>query len=173
MKRLSLLLLFGLLGGCLVVTPAPTPTPPTPIEIIDPVFESNVTANGQFAICSNRVTQIAYTFRYTGDLASWSSYLKGNTLGTEVMRETYTSTTTGVEAVGTDGYTTTFNIAENTAPYGAEPSGSTSKAIVVVPVPQPVQIGSSKLYLTLTGEGGDTKNYVSSDIPVIENCPAG
>ena len=169
MKRFSLLLLFGLLGGCIIITP--DPVIPTPIEIIDPSFETNVTANGQIAICSNRVTQIAYTFRHTGDLASWSSFLKGNTIGTEILRETYTPTTAGVEAVGTDGYRTTFNIAENTAPYSAGTSGSTSKAIVVVPVPQPVQIGSSKLYLTLTGTGGDTKTHTFSDIPVIENCP--
>ncbi len=171
MKRIYLLVLVGLLGGCLIITP--TPDPPDPVEILAPTFETNVTANGQIAICSNRVTSVSYTFRYTGDLASWSSYVQGNTLGTKVMEQAYSPTASGVEAIGTDGYRTTFLLAENTAPYGADENAAAPKAITVVPVPQPVVIGSSKLHLTVIGQGGDTKSFASQDIPVIENCPAG
>lgn len=171
MKRLFLLLLVGLLGGCLVIAPEPIVPPVTPISVLEATYKTDVSVNGQPAICDNRTTTLSYTFRYQGELESWTSFLKGVRLGEEKGARTFTPGVSGVNPYVENGYEVTYTLGANVAPYGAGKTAPNSKAIVVVPVPQPEIIGASKLHLVLTGADGNAKPYISPEIPVIINCP--
>ncbi len=176
MKRLYLLAVLALLSGCLVVeTPnVPTPVPTEPaLGVLTATYETNYSANGQPVVCDNRQTQIAYRFRYEGRLESWSSYLRGETLGTVEGERTFTPGSVGVSPYETAGYEVTYNLPPNVTPYatGAEEQALSPEAIVVVPVPNPTVIGRTRLYLVLRGANGESRPFVSQPIPVLINCP--
>lgn len=171
MKRLSLLLLFGLLGGCLVVTPGPTPTPSIPLRVLEARYQTDASVNDQPAICDNRTTQLSYRFRFEGELQSWDSFLKGTTLNEEKGRRTFTPGADGVTPYEANGYEVTYTLGANSTPYGEKGKTVSPNAIVVVPVPQPQIIGNTILNVTLRGANGATANYASPPIPVVINCP--
>ncbi len=171
MKRFFLLLLAGPLSGCLVITPEPVIPPVTPISVLEATYRTDVSVNGQPAICDNRTTTLSYTFRYQGELESWTSFLKGVKLGEEKGMRTFTPNVSGVSPYEENGYEVTYTLGANAAPYAASEKGQGSKAIVVVPVPQPQIIGASKLHLILTGADGNAEPYISPEIPVVINCP--
>lgn len=173
MKRLLLLALAGVLSGCLIIAPEPTPDPDpvTPLRVLEATFRTNFSANGQPAICSNLTTTVSYSFHYQGELESWTSYFRGVTLNQIKGERTFTPDGPEVNPYETNGYEVAYNLGPNFAPYSTDETGLGAKAIVPVPVPQPVKIGASKLYLVLEGEDGDAQPYVSPEIPVIENCP--
>lgn len=173
MKRLSLLLLFALLGGCLIVTPGPTPPPATPLKVLEATYGTDFAVNDQPVICDNRTTQLSYRFRFEGELQSWVSYLKGTELREETPHRTFTPGADGVTPSDANGYEVTYTLGANSAPYAVDNKGISSKAIVVVPVPQPQVIGNTILHLILQGANGETANYTSRPIPVVINCPAG
>jgi hypothetical protein len=177
MPRFLLLITLGLLAGCnIVITPSPT----QPLRVLSATYATNFrTADGTSVICDNRATTLLYQFRYEGQLSSWTSYLEGQTLGQIKGERTFTPDSREVSDFGEQGYEVQYVMSSNFAPYenGAEAGGVgddalTPQAINVVPVPQPTQIGATKLYLTLEGAGaGDDAQFVSRDIPVIINCP--
>ena len=175
MKRLYLLAVLALLSGCLVIETPNVPTPSQPaLSVREATYETNYSANGQPVICDNKPTQIVYRFRYVGGLTSWSSYLKGEQLGTERGQATFTPGGVGVNPYRTAGYEVTYNLGPNTAPYAVSPGDETlePQAIVVVPVPNPTVIGATRLFLVLRGASGAAEPYrVSDPIPVLLNCP--
>lgn len=174
MKRLYLLAVFALLSGCLVIETPNVPTPSQPaLSVREATYSTNYSANGQPVICDNRPTQIVYRFRYVGGLTSWSSYLRGEKLGTTRGEQTFTPGSAGVSSYETAGYEVTYNLGPNTAPYAVSPEAEPlePQAIVVVPVPNPTPIGTTRLFLVLRGANGDAEPYRSAPIPVLLNCP--
>ena len=170
MKRFLLIaLLAAALAGCNIIIQTPTPA----LKVLSATYNTSFSApDGQSAICDNKVTQLTYTFRYEGQLQSWSSYLKGQTLGKVSAVRTFTPGSAGVSAYQTNGYEVTYNLPTDFTPYRANPDSSLSaQAIIVTPVPPLTPIGATKLYVTLTGADGNAQPYVSKDIPVYINCP--
>ncbi len=172
MKRVVLSLLAVSLGGCLIVTPTPG-TSPRPLTVLSATYETNYrTDDGTSVICDNRSTTLVYRFTYQGALESWTSYLKGQTLGTVKGQRTFNPDSEGVSALEEQGFEVSYVMSPLFAPYRNGAKGEVSpQAIVVVPVPQPRPLGATKLYLTLVGEDGESQPYVSGSIPVIDNCP--
>ncbi len=120
MKRLYLLAVLALLSGCLVIETPNVPTQPA-LRVREATYETNYSANGQAVICDNKPTQIVYRFRYVGGLTSWSSYLRGEVLGTRRGEQTFTPGSVGVSPYETAGYEVTYNLGPNTAPYSVSP----------------------------------------------------
>ena len=172
MKRLFLFLLAGVLSGCLIVTPTPS-NPPTPVpdlDVLEATYNTDYSANGVAVICDNRPTTLTYRFRYEGELVSWTSYLEGQILGERKGERTFDPRSQGVVPVGEQGFEVQYVMSAYFAPYENGATAPTPEAIDVVPVPQPVQIGATKLYLTLSGVDEEA-HFESRDIPVISNCP--
>ena len=173
MNRFSFVLpvlLAGLLGGCNVVVQPNPITPPPPLEVLQASYSTNFSApDGQPAICDNKATTITYTFRYQGQLESWTSYLRGQELGKESGRRTFTPTSANVSAYETSGYEVTYTLDPNTAPLAADPSELSPQGIIVTPKPTP-PIGATQLYLVLKGTNGVSKPFVSNPLPVYINC---
>ena len=174
MNRFSLtlpLLLAGLLAGCNVVVQPNPITPPPPLEVLQASYSTNFSApDSQPAICDNKATTITYTFRYQGQLESWNSYLRGQTLGKVSGERTFTPTSPNVSAYETSGYEVTYTLDPNTAPYKVDPSDLSPQGIIVTPVPDPTPIGTTKLHLILRGTNGESKPFISQPIPVYVNC---
>lgn len=174
MKRFYLLAVVALLSGCLVIETPNVPTPPQPaLSVREATYGTNYSANGQPVICDNKPTQIVYRFRYVGSLTSWSSYLRGEKLGTVRGEQTFTPGSAGVSPYEAAGYEVTYNLGPNTAPYSVAPEAEPlePQAIVVVPVPNPVPIGATRLHVVLRGANGEADPFISAPIPVLLNCP--
>lgn len=172
MKRSALLLLAGLLGGCLIITPTPVPE----LNVLEVSYRTNAQlTDGTFVICDNITTTLIYRFRYEGELESWTSYLEGQELGRIEGRETFTPASQNVNPYEETGFEVTYTIRPNMAPYQNRTVEVelSPQAIDIVPVPQPTIIGASKLHLILRGADGNARPYISPEIPVIINCPTG
>lgn len=168
MKRFAFLLLPSMLGGCLIVTPTPTPR----LEVLSATYTTNYqTEDGTSVICDNRPTTLLYRFTYQGELESWTSYLEGQTLGEVKGERTFDPGSNSVVASGEQGFEVQYVMDANFAPYEQGDAAISPQAIDVVPVPQPTVIGATKLYLILAGTDGNARPYSSQDIPVIINCP--
>ena len=164
------LLCLGLLAGCNVYV-NPTPTPVPALNILDFSYKSNFSVAGQAAVCDNKTTQLTYTFRYEGNLESWSSYLKGDTLGKIVLPETFTPESTGISP--SKPAEVIYNLPPNTAPFISSPSDNSADKVLpqaIVPVPNPQPIGTTRLYITFKGTDGQTQSRTSEAIPVVSNC---
>lgn len=169
MKQILSLVFLGLLAGCNVyLTPNPNPVPE--LNVLEATYNTNYSANGVAVICDNRPTTLTYRFRYEGELTSWTSYLEGQVLGQIKGERTFDPRSQGVIPVGEQGFEVQYVMSPYFAPYENDSTTPTPKAIDVVPVPQPVQIGATKLYLTLSGVNEEAR-FDSEDIPVINNCP--
>ena len=171
MKRFSLIALWALLSGCLIIETPVVPTPEPPLRVLETTYSTSFSANGQAVICDDRPTQITYRFRYQGQLESWTSYLRGETLGTERGRQTFAPGSVGVNPYETAGYEVTYNLGPNTAPYRNGPDAARVSPQAIVVVPNPTPIGATRLFLVLRGGGGESRPYQSDPIPVISNCP--
>ena len=164
------MLLTGLLSSCnIIVQPGPNVTPPSPLRVLEATYSTNYASpDGQPAICDSRPTTITYTFRYQGQLESWSSYLKGQTLGKVSGSKTFTPTSSGVSPYETSGYEVIYTLDPNTAPYAATPDTLSPQGIIVTPVPP---IGTTQLYLILKGADSTAPAFTfKGDIPVYINC---
>ncbi len=171
MKRIAFLLLTGMLGGCLIVTP--TPQVPN-LEVLQLGYRTNAQlTDGTFVICDNTTTTLVYEFRYQGELESWTSYLRGQKLNKIDGRETFTPSSQNVNPYEETGFQVTYTIPPDMAPYQHDMSEAelTPQAIEIVPIPQPTIIGASELHLILQGANEAARPYISGDIPVIINCP--
>lgn len=165
---LTSLLCLGLLAGCnIYLTPTPAPVPALKVRNLS--LETSYSVGGRAAVCDNKTTQITYRFSYEGNLESWSSYLRGEKLDKVVLPETFTPKSSGVSPYETRGYEVIYNLPPNTAPYTVNPAGGTVPQGIVV-VPDPTEIGATRLYLTLRSADGETKPFVSDAIPVLINC---
>ena len=174
MNRFSFVLptLFaGLLAGCNVIVQPNPVTPTLPLEVLQASYSTNFSApDGRPAICDNKATTITYTFRYQGQLESWNSYLKGQTLGKVSGAQTFTPTSPNVSAYETSGYEVTYTLDPLTAPLAANPSELSPQGIIVTPKPTP-PIGTTRLYLILKSANSAAQPFgFSGDIPVYISC---
>lgn len=176
MKRLYLLAVLALLSGCLVIespnVPTPAPTQPA-LNVLEFNYFTNYrgSTTGASYICDNRPTVLTYRFRYEGGLERWTSYLRGQTLSQEKGVRTFDPRTEGVSPYESAGFEVNYAMGAYFAPYKQGEASVSPQAIEVVPVPQPVIIGATRLYLVLEGVNGQTEPRISGDIPVISNCP--
>ena len=122
----------------------------------------------QDVICEDRITELSYSFTYSGSLTSWTSYLKGVTTGEEAGRETFTLNSNKVDRDGNT-VTVTYTIPAQTSPLLTD-GGITTEAITVVPSPR--QIGATQLFIGLEGALGAAEALRADPIPVVVNCPA-
>lgn len=169
MKRIAFLLLTGMLGGCLIVTP--TPQVPN-LEVLSATYATNYrTEDGTSVICDNYPTTLLYRFTYQGELESWTSYLEGQKLKERKGKRTFDPGSSSVTASGEQGFEVQYVMDAYFAPYKQGAAEISPQAIDVVPIPQPNIIGATKLYLILEGADGDARPYSSQDIPVVDICP--
>jgi hypothetical protein len=171
MKRFAFLLIASLafvLNGCL-------------IEIVDTGLPSGVTisnaryqtsfsatVNGQpnkSIICDNKETTLSYSFQFSGNLGSWTSYIKGN-LGSVVGRQTLDLSSNFVlYDSATRTVTVTYTLRAGSAPLLLAP-----QTITVTPIPNPTVIGKSKLYLEFPNTSR-AYAFSTDELPVVTNCP--
>lgn len=126
--------------------------------------KATIDGHERFVICDDRVADLTYFFEYEGDLAGWTSYLKGVTTGDVIGVRTFTPSSPGVTYTSQD-VLVTYAIDPGIAPLAQD--DLTTEAIVVVPVPE--VLGYTRLYLRLESTGSVLR-LVSSDIPVLANC---
>ncbi len=172
-------LLTSLLAGCeIIVQPGPAPVTPS-LSLTEFVTYTNYRgqSSGVSYICDNRSTALTYRFRYEGGIERWTSYLEGQTLGQIKATRTFDPRSQGVSPYEDSGFEVVYVMEPLYAPYKQDsetsenPETLTPQDIDVVPVPQPVIIGATKLHLTLEGINGDTQSLTSEAIPVVSNCP--
>lgn len=165
MKRWFLaFVLATALAGCIPIGTNPSDA----LLISDLRYESNFRdASGRSYICDNKLTTLTYSFRYNdfARIARWDSRLVGEVTG----QATHTLSMNR----DSGGYTNQNNriavnwvLSQGTAPLSVAP-----QSIVVTPVPQPRQIGATRLELTVFAANGSSARLVFPGIPVIDNCP--
>lgn len=165
MKRLflvaALLLAFV---GCIPIGTNPADT----LLISDLRYESNFRdANGRSYICDNKTTTLTYSYRYNdfARIARWDSRLVGETTG-QVTNTLSMSKDTGGYINQNNRILVNWVLSQGTAPLSVSP-----QSIVVTPVPQPRQIGATRLELTVFATNGSSARLMFPGIPVIDNCP--
>ena len=113
----------------------------------------NATVDGrnQPVICDDQETTLTYSFEYSGNLETYSTYLVGRDTGDEAELTNQTQIASG-------GYV------EHSVRI---PAGLAPLAIV----PNPIPIGASILYVTLDPDGYGDQYYIRfNDIPVLQTC---
>ncbi len=163
MKRWFLTLTLALVG-CIPIGTNPSDT----LFISDLRYESNFRdASGRSYICDNKITTLTYSFRYNDftRIARWDSRLVGETTG-QTTHTLSMSKETGGYTNQNNRITVNWVLSQGTAPLSVSPQG-----IVVTPVPQPRQIGATRLELTVFATNGSSARLVFPGIPVIDNCP--
>lgn len=166
--KLGLLLLAALLlSACDIIISGPS-VPPS-VNVFNASYSTNyeATINGvtQDIICDNRRTELNYTFDYSGNLDSWSSFLRGVESGEIDGLESFTE----ADIARYGEVDVTYEIPPGEAPLKEESERLNPQRIVVVPNPQVV--GRTMLYVTVNG--GSNRIPLSSDrsIPVVNPCP--
>lgn len=160
-----------LLVGCEIVFGDPIDPPPVSNASYRTDYRLDLDGDGEgdrSAICDDRVTELTYSFDYTTELESWTSWLEGGFDGREVGRQTFRPGEDGVR-YGNDRVEVTYDIFPGTAPLALPPGGVAPQGIVVVPNPK--QIGETILKVRVNGEDF-TYTLTSNRIPVIDNCPS-
>jgi hypothetical protein len=168
MKRFATLVVLGLtLTACFPAVQVGN-NPETALVIADLRYESNFRdANGRSYICDNKPTTLTYSFLYNEfeRIARWDSRLIGERTG-------QTTATLSMSRSG-GAYTNQGNriqvrwvLGEQTAPLSVSP-----QSIVVTPVPQPKEIGGTRLELSVFATNGNAVRLTFPGIPVIDNCP--
>lgn len=165
MKKLLLTPALALaLVGCIPIGTNPSDT----LLISDLRYESNFRdASGRSYICDNKITTLSYSFRYNdfARIARWDSRLVGETTGQTTHTLSMSKDTGGYSNLN-NRITVNWVLSQGTAPLSVSPQG-----IVVTPVPQPRQIGATRLELTVFATNGSLARLVFPGIPVIDNCP--
>lgn len=165
MKRLffalTLLLVFA---GCIPIGTNPADT----LLISDLRYESNFRdVSGRSYICDNKPTTLTYSFRYNdfARMARWDSRLVGEATG-QATHTLSMNRDSGGYTNQNNRITVNWVLSPGTAPLSLAP-----QSIVVTPVPQPRQIGATRLELTVFATNGSAARLVFPGIPVIDNCP--
>lgn len=165
MKRLFLVVALLLaLVGCIPIGTNPADA----LLISDLRYESNFRdASGRSYICDNKPTTLTYSYRYNdfARIARWDSRLVGEATG-QVTNTLSLSKDTGGYINQNNRITVNWVLSQGTAPLSVSP-----QSIVVTPVPQPRQIGATRLELTVFATNGSSARLVFPGIPVIDNCP--
>jgi hypothetical protein len=179
MKRITFLLIASLafvLNGCLVEIVDPGTGLPSGVTIFEAAYGTNysATVNGEpdrSIICDDRTTVLSYSFRYSGNLGSWVSYIKGSK-GGETGRLTLDLNSKFVQHdVANRQVTVTYDLLAGSAPLLMSPQASAvTPNIIITPVPDPVVLGSSKLFLEFPSASRPYQ-FSTKDLPVVDNCP--
>ncbi|MGK0619088.1 hypothetical protein [Meiothermus cerbereus] len=152
------------LAGCIPIGTNPSDA----LFISDLRYESNFRdASGRSYICDNKLTTLSYSFRYNdfARIARWDSRLVGETTGQATHTLSMSKDTGGYSNLN-NRISVNWVLSQGTAPLSISPQG-----IVVTPVPQPRQIGATRLELTVYATNGSSARLVFPGIPVIDNCP--
>ncbi len=165
MKRgLLFLALMGtltlLLSACVVSINGGGGNLPPGVTITNARYETDweATVNGQLqdVICNDRTTNLTYSFRFSGNLETWTSFLEGATTGREVGRVTLNLNSPNVVwDRTTNTVTVNYRILANAAPLAI--------------VPQPRILGYTQLFLNVNDFTRDYELF-SNDIPVLATC---
>ena len=168
---LSLLGLLGLLLSACTVTIDGGGLPPG-VDIYDAQFttdwEAPVNGDLQNVICDDRTTNLTYSFRFSGDLDTWESFLRGVNSGDVEGRVTLDleDSRVGFDP-STNTVTVNYEIRAGGAPLltAPRPEAITPQAIV----PEPVVEGYTQLFLRVNDFDEDYELF-SRDIAVLANC---
>lgn len=165
MKRWFLAsVLAAALAGCIPIGTNPSEA----LFISDLRYESNFRdTSGRSYICDNQPTTLTYSFRYNDftRIARWDSRLVGEATG-QVTNTLSLSKNTGGYINQNNRITVNWVLSPGAAPLSVAP-----QSIVITPVPQPRQIGATRLELTVVATNGSSVRLVFPGIPVIDNCP--
>lgn len=165
MKRLFLVVALWLaLVGCIPIGTNPADA----LLISDLRYESNFRdANGRSYICDNKLTTLTYSYRYNdfARIARWDSRLVGEATG-QVTNTLSMNRDSGGYINQNNRVSVNWVLSQGTAPLSVSP-----QSIVVTPVPQPRQIGATRLELTVFATNASSARLVFPGIPVINNCP--
>ena len=124
-------------------------------------YQANVEGSTQDVICDDRTTELSYSFRFSGNLNGWQSYLRGVTTGNITGRESFTLDSRFVDYnSSTNTVTVRYEIPARSAPLAINP-----QAIVI----QPKVEGYTQLFLEFNGATG-AYDLLSDDIPVLASC---
>ena len=165
MKRLFTgTVLLAALAGCI-----PIGTNPADALLISSLtYQSNYRdGNGRSYICDNKITTLTYSYRYNdfARIARWDSRLVGETTG-QVTNTLSMDRSSGGYLNEGGRISVNWALSQGTAPLSVSP-----QSITVTPVPQPRQIGATRLELTVFATNGSSARLVFPGIPVIDNCP--
>ncbi len=171
MKRFTFLLIAGLtfvLSSCSIeIVDIGLPSD---LNVTNARYETSfsATVNGEAnrsIICDDKVTILSYSFQFSGNLGSWTSYIKGSQ-GSEVGRQTLDLNSRFVQYDSANRIVTvTYELPAGSAPLVLAP-----QTITVTPIPDPQVIGSSKLYLEFPSASRPFA-FSTKDLPVVDNCP--
>ncbi|MDX2004931.1 MAG: hypothetical protein SFU83_06605 [Meiothermus sp.] len=168
MNRLTALALLGLaLTACFPAVQVGN-NPETALLIADLRYESNFRdARGRSFICDNKPTTLTYSFIYNefDRIARWDSRLVGERTG-QVTNTLSMSRSSGAYTNQNSRITVRWVLGEQTAPLSVSP-----QSITVTPVPQPREIGATRLELSVFATNGSAVRLTFPGIPVIDNCP--
>ena len=117
-------------------------------------------------ICADRTTLVTYGFNFSGDLRSWSSYLKGRRTGATVERATFTANSRTVD-YGSNRVDVEYTIPAGLAPQSTQDAPIQPQGIEVVP--KAVVTGYTELFVDINGFG-EGFGFRFRGIPVVSNC---
>lgn len=150
-----------------VLTACPGPAP-LPLKVSEIKFESEFRDNaGKSYICYNEPSVLFLSFKYQGDLGSWSVRYKGASSGDITENYLKTETNKYVEnPIGTISFQKSFFI--NVSPFATKQKVD-PQAIVVVPTPS--LKGSVTVTMTVRNSANQEDTATLANLPVIDNCP--
>ena len=132
-------------------------------------FSSNYRdSSGRSYICDNRDTLLTYRFRYTGQLDSWRSYLRGASSGRINGEKRFYPYSQGVTFIDSNSFEVTYVIHRGATPLAVNSSKLTPQSIVVIPSPR--VIGHTYLHLDLYGSGRNHSFRTEPPLPVVISC---
>ena len=149
-----------------VITNCPEPVEEDePVNLTDGVyrtaFEADADGDGdnEPVICNDRPTAVSYSFTYSGDLDTWTSYFEGQNVGRNGERE-FSLTSSAVEVEG-NRVTVSYQLNPGSAPTLTAPDLDTQGIIVT-----PNVLGQTRLFVEVDG----IVELSTPDIPVLAAC---
>lgn len=128
-------------------------------------YEATIDGVKTFIICDDETTTLTYEFDYSGNLASWTSYLRGTTTNSVRSKASFTLADAGVNRLDSGRIRVEQPIGRNSSPLSVDLS---PQSIVVVPN-EPTVVGGARLFLEASGYT-QNEELSSSPIPVVDNC---
>ena len=124
-------------------------------------YQATIDGRSRDVICDDRTTELTYSFRFTGNLNSWTSFLRGVNTGQEAGRVTLNLNSSVVDYnQSTSTVTVRYQINAGAAPLAVSP-----QAIVITPKVE----GYTQLFLEFSGVS-KAYDLLSDDIPVLASC---
>lgn len=126
-------------------------------------FQAEVDGTESSVICNDEDTAFSYTFTYSGNLQSWSSYFRGVESETETSENQFNLNSDAVEVNGNE-VTVRYTIEAGAIPTLVEPALDTQGIVVT-----PTEPEFTELFVVVDDNGTD-RVLRSGEIPVLEAC---